>query len=91
MYGGSYMSAFNSANTRIVFCDHDGGAEADALFSSFLAVASPTPNPRVFPSLHKITCASIDDLKATVLAHASNPSTGKETVVGGVYVPLPLP
>jgi hypothetical protein len=87
MYGSSYMSAFNSGNTRIVFCDNDAGVEAGALYASFIAVANPAPNPGVFPAVVKITCDSVDHLKAVVLAHASNPATGKDTVVGGVCVP----
>jgi hypothetical protein len=81
------MSAFNSPNTRILFCDNDGGDEAKSLFNTFLAVTNPSPNPGVFASVHLTTCSSVDDLQATVLGHASNPATGKDTIVGGVYVP----
>ena len=58
MYGASYMSAFNSGNTRVVFCDHDGGAEADALFSSFLAVATFKPCRRAATACSACWCAA---------------------------------
>jgi hypothetical protein len=83
-YGANYRASFNGFNTRIVFCDHDGGAEAIALFQSFVSVTNPAPNPGVFATVQKISCSSVDDLKSTVLAHASHASTGKDTVVGGV-------
>jgi hypothetical protein len=85
MYGASFGASFNGKNTRIVFCDHDGGEEADALYYAFLNVTSPSPNPGVFATVEKRACSSVDDLKATVLEHAS--VLGKNTVVGGVYVP----
>ena len=85
MYGASFGAAFNGKNTRIVFCDHDGGDEAAALYYAFLNVTNPSPNPGVFATVEKRACSSVDDLKATVLEHAS--VLGKNTVVGGVYVP----
>ena len=90
-YGANYRASFNGFNTRIVFCDHDGGAEASALFQSFVSVTNPAPNPGVFATVQKISCSSVDDLKSTVLTHASHASTGKDTVVGGVYVPTIFP
>jgi hypothetical protein len=86
MYGASFRAAFNAhSSTRILFCDNDGGAEANALFDSFLKTTNPSPNPGVFPSVEKTTCTSADELRAAVLAHAS--VLGKSTVVGGVFVP----
>ncbi len=69
-----------------MFCDHDGGAESEALFRSFISITNPTPNPGVFATVQKTTCSSVDDLKAQVLAHASN-GLGKDIIVGGVLVP----
>jgi hypothetical protein len=85
-YGASYRAAFSGLNSRIVFCDHDGGAEAIALFQSFIRVTNPTPNPGIFATVEKMPCTSVDDLKAQVLQHASN-GLGKDIVVGGVFVP----
>jgi hypothetical protein len=83
MYGASYRAAFNGKYTRVLFCDNDGGAEADALFQIFLNISNPTPNPGILASVHKFACLSADDLKAVVLSHPG----ATDTVVGGVYVP----
>jgi hypothetical protein len=86
MYGASFRASFNAhQNTRILFCDLDGGAEASALFDAFRKTTEPSPNPGVFPVMERTECASANDLRAAVLAHAS--ILGKSTVVGGVFVP----
>jgi hypothetical protein len=85
-YGANYRASFNGFNARIVFCDNDGGFEAEALFRSFISVTNSSPNPGTFATVHKTACASVDELKVAVLRHSSN-ALGKDTVVGGVYVP----
>jgi hypothetical protein len=87
MYGSSYNASFNGKNTRIAFCDNDGGVEAQALFHAFLNITNPTPDLGLYATVQKMHCSSVEELKTIVLEHASNSVTGKATIVGGVYVP----